>query len=40
MAKNVIGEVIGRWIAGALTIWWVTVYVTQDDIADKYKENT
>ena len=40
MFNKGIKKLIGYWIAWVLTIWWATVVITNDDVADQYKANT
>lgn len=40
MSNNGLGKLIGYWIAWILTIWWATVMITRDDVAQQYKANT
>ncbi len=40
MFNKGIKKLIGYWIAWALTIWWASVVITHDDVANQYKANT
>ena len=40
MFNKGIWKIIGYGIAWVLTIWWATVVITNDDIAQQYKNNT
>ena len=40
MFDKSIKKLIGYWIAWALTIWWASVIITNDDVAEQYKANT
>lgn len=40
MSDSIAGKVIWYWIAWVLSICWVSVYVTNDDVAREYKKNT
>lgn len=40
MFNKGIKKLIGYWIAWVLTIWWASVVITNDDVADQYKANT
>lgn len=40
MFNNSIKKLIGYGIAWVLTIWWASVIITNDDVAEQYKANT
>lgn len=40
MFNKSIKKLIGYWIAWVLTIWWASVIITNDDVAEQYKANT
>lgn len=40
MLDKGIKKLIGYWIAWVLTIWWASVVITNDDVAQQYKSNT
>ena len=40
MSGKSISKIFGYWIAWVLTIWWASVVITHDDVAEQYKTNT